>query len=99
MGLQKVQDVTLIRHAYVAPVAKSEASERTCSLICGNWRTVQSWSAMGRRGLGDSILRKVWLSNSWSQEKNRLLKSIDRARTPNETSVVMADPEWREIQR
>jgi hypothetical protein len=35
MGIQGVQDVTLIRHAYVPPAARSAGMVRTCCLICG----------------------------------------------------------------
>jgi len=42
MGVQQVQDVTLIRHAYVPPAVRIEESAGACCRICGNWRTARS---------------------------------------------------------
>jgi hypothetical protein len=48
--------------------------------------------------LGDPLLRKIRLSNSWSQEKDRLLKKYWTVPEPQiETSVVLADPKWQEF--
>ena len=35
MGLQHVQDVTLIRHAYVRTASRNAGSARSCCRICG----------------------------------------------------------------
>jgi hypothetical protein len=39
MGIQEVQDVTLIRHAYVRRDQQKKGSVRDCCLICRNSRT------------------------------------------------------------
>jgi N-acetylglutamate synthase-like GNAT family acetyltransferase len=99
MGIQKVQDVTLIRHAYVR----------------SSWqkRGIGTQLLAHLRGLtNDSVLIGTWADAVWAirfyekhgfrrvgfAEKERLLKKYwkisDRQR---ETSVVLADSKWRDI--
>jgi GNAT superfamily N-acetyltransferase len=96
MGIQNVQDVTLIRHAYVRPTRQNQG-------IGG-----KLLSAL-RRQTRRPILIGTWAAAVWairfyekhgfrlvsSQEKERLLKkywSIPERQI--ETSVVLADPKW-----
>jgi len=44
MGLQQVQDVTLIRHTYSAPVARSEGLSALAVSFAGTGK----WSSVGR---------------------------------------------------
>jgi GNAT superfamily N-acetyltransferase len=99
MGIQKVQDVTLIRHAYV----RSSWQKRGIG--------AQLLSHL-RRLTNDPVLIGTWADAVWAirfyekhrfrmvgfAEKERLLKKYwkisDRQR---ETSVVLADSKWRDI--
>jgi N-acetylglutamate synthase-like GNAT family acetyltransferase len=98
MGIQRVQDVTLIRHAYV----------RTSSQKRGIGAHLLSHL---REMASGPVLIGTWAHASWaigfykrhgfqtvgSEEKNRLLKkywSIPERQA--ETSVVLADATWRE---
>jgi len=100
MGLQQVQDVTLIRHAYV----------RTSSQKRGIGAHLLSHL---RELTNDPMLIGTWADAVWairfyerhgfervgSQEKNRLLKKYwTIPERQIETSVVLADPKWREGQ-
>jgi GNAT superfamily N-acetyltransferase len=101
MGLQKVQDVTLIRHAYV----------RTASQKQGIGAALL---AHLRQLTGDPVLIGTWADALWairfyqhhdfaivsSEEKNILLKkywSIPHRQV--ETSIVLADQRWRQLQQ
>jgi len=98
MGIQQVQDVTLIRHAYV----------RTGSQKRGIGAQLLAHLREMARG---PVLIGTWADAVWairfyerhgfqmvgSEEKNRLLKtywSIPERQV--ETSVVLADSSWRE---
>jgi N-acetylglutamate synthase-like GNAT family acetyltransferase len=99
MGIQKVQDVTLIRHAYV----------RT------KWRNrgIGAQLLAYLRGLTkDRILIGTWADAVWairfyekhgfrmvgSAEKDRLLKKYWKiSERQRETSVVLADSKWQGI--
>jgi N-acetylglutamate synthase-like GNAT family acetyltransferase len=99
MGIQKVQDVTLIRHAYV----------RTSSQKRGIGGDLLSHL----RGLiSGPVLIGTWASAVWAirfyerhgfqmvgpQEKNRLLKRYWTVPERQiETSVVLADSNWRDL--
>jgi GNAT superfamily N-acetyltransferase len=101
MGLQRVQDVTLIRHAYVFTANQGQGiGGRLLSHL--------------RELTGDPVLIGTWADAVWAirfyekhgfrvvspEEKNRLLKtywSIPERQI--ETSVVLADPKWRDAQR
>lgn len=101
MGIQQVQDVTLIRHAYV----------RTSSQKRGIGARLLSHL----RELADSpVLIGTWADAVWairfyerygfrivgSEEKDRLLKKYWTVPERQiETSVVLADSKWREAQR
>ena len=98
MGLQKVMDVTLIRHAYV--------------LTSGQRRGVGGSLLTHLLALANSpVLIGTWADAVWAihfyekngfqlastQEKDRLLKkywSVPQRQI--ETSVVLADPKWME---
>jgi len=96
MGIQKVQDVTLIRHAYVRPDCQSQG-------IGGKLLTHL------RTKTRDPILIGTWADATWAvrfyqkhgfqqvsvEDKMRLLRrywSIPERQV--ETSVVLADPRW-----
>lgn len=100
MGLQQVQGVTLIRHAYVRTTSQK--------------RGIGAHLLSHLRGLADSpVLIGTWADAVWAirfyekygfqivgrQEKNRLLKRYWTVPERQiETSVVLADAKWRETQ-
>jgi N-acetylglutamate synthase-like GNAT family acetyltransferase len=99
MGLQQVSDVTLIRHAYV----RSSSQKRGIG--------AQLLSHL-RELAGDPVLIGTWAAASWAirfyerygfqlvghEEKNRLLKKYWTVPERQiETSVVLADERWREM--
>jgi GNAT superfamily N-acetyltransferase len=97
MGIQKVRDVTLIRHAYVR----------------SSWqnRGIGAQLLSHLRGLtSDTILIGTWADAAWAirfyekhgfrlvsiADKDRLLKKYWKiSERQRETSVVLADPKWR----
>jgi GNAT superfamily N-acetyltransferase len=101
MGLQHVRDVTLIRHAYVRTASQKQGIG---ALLLSHLRGMAS----------NPILIGTWADAVWAirfyerhgfqivgpNEKHRLLKKYwtvpDRQ---IETSVVLADSKWQEIQR
>jgi len=101
MGIQPVQDVTLIRHAYVRPDKQNKG-------IGGKLLTAL------RRQTTDPLLVGTWADAGWAilfyekhgfrlvsaEEKERLLRrywSIPERQI--ETSVVLADEKWRNQRR
>jgi N-acetylglutamate synthase-like GNAT family acetyltransferase len=98
MGIQPVQDVTLIRHAYVRTHSQKRGiGERLLSHLQGL--------------TSGPVLIGAWADATWAirfyekhgfrlvdfEEKNRLLRkywSVPERQI--ETSVVLADPKWRE---
>jgi GNAT superfamily N-acetyltransferase len=101
MGLQQVQDVTLIRHAYVR--TRSQKRGIGAHLL----------SHLRELALGP-VLIGTWADAVWAirfyerygfhkvgpEEKNRLLKQYwNVPERQVETSVVLADSAWRETQR
>jgi N-acetylglutamate synthase-like GNAT family acetyltransferase len=97
MGLQQVQDVTLIRHAYVLTNLQKRG-------IGGHLLSHLRELAKG------PVLIGTWADAAWairfyerhgfklvdSQEKDRLLKQYWKiSRRQMETSVVLADPKWQ----
>jgi GNAT superfamily N-acetyltransferase len=101
MGLQEVQDVTLIRHAYVL-------TSRQRRGIGGSLLSHLLEVAKG------PVLIGTWADAEWAihfyekngfqlvgtQEKDRLLKKYWRVpQRQIETSVVLADPKWHGRQR
>lgn len=99
MGLQDVQDVTLIRHAYVLPALQGRgiggallvalAARTARPVLIGTWAAA-GWAIRFYENHG---FRRVS-----PQEKERLLKeywSIPARQV--ETSVVLADRQWFEL--
>jgi GNAT superfamily N-acetyltransferase len=101
MGLQQVQDVTLIRHSYVRTARRNQGiGEKLLShlkaqtnrpLLVGTWAAIV-WAIRFYEKHGFRLVSP--------EEKNRLLKTYwsipDRQ---VETSVVLADPKWFEISK
>jgi N-acetylglutamate synthase-like GNAT family acetyltransferase len=101
MGLQQVQDVTLIRHAYVLTANQGQGiGARLLSHLC--------------QLTNDPVLIGTWAAAAWAirfyekhgfqivsiEEKNRLLKKYwTIPERQIETSVVLVDPKWREARR
>jgi GNAT superfamily N-acetyltransferase len=104
MGIQRVQEVTLIRHAYVrtgsqkrgigAQLLSHLRDMANCPILIGTWADAV-WAIRFYERHGFQMVG--------SEEKNRLLKkywSIPERQV--ETSVVLADSSWpgsREISR
>ena len=97
MGIQPVQDVTLIRHAYVRPdmqnggiggkLLAALCRQTTRPLLVGTWADA-SWAIRFYEKQGFRLVS--------SEEKDRLLRnywSIPERQI--ETSVVLADRNWR----
>src|SRR5271170_215926 len=101
MGLQQVQDVTLIRHAYVRTSSQKHGigaellfhlrDRATGPVLIGTWAAA-SWAICFYERYGFQIVDP--------EEKNRLLKRYWTVPERQiETSVVLADQRWREINR
>ena len=99
MGIQAVQDVTLIRHAYVRTSSQKRgigarllAHLRTMAngpVLIGTWADA-AWAIRFYEQYGFQIVGR--------EEKNRLLKKYWRIPERQiETSVVLADSKWREL--
>jgi GNAT superfamily N-acetyltransferase len=101
MAIQEVQDVTLIRHAYVRT---SSQKRGIGALLLSHLRELSS----------KPILIGTWADASWAirfyerygfqivapDEKHRLLKKYWTIPDPQiETSVVLADKKWHGIQQ
>ena len=101
MGIQNMQDVTLIRHAYVRTASQKrgigalllshlkELTERP--VLIGTWADA---------GWAIHFYEKYGFQKVGREEKDRLLNKYwtipERQR---ETSVVLADEKWRELER
>jgi GNAT superfamily N-acetyltransferase len=99
MGLQQVQDVTLIRHSYVRTARRNQGiggkllshlkAQTDRPLLVGTWVAID-WAIRFYEKHGFRLVSP--------EEKNRLLKTYwsipDRQ---VETSVVLADSKWFEI--
>ncbi len=96
MGIQYVQDVTLIRHAYVRPARQNQGiggsllanlrGQTDRPILMGTW-TDAIWAIRFYEKHGFRLLS--------SEEKDRVLRkywSIPERQT--ETSVVLADQKW-----
>lgn len=101
MGLQQVQDVTLIRHAYVRTSSQKQGigaqllfhlrDRATGPVLIGTWAAA-SWAIRFYERYGFQIVDR--------QEKDRLLKKYWTVPERQiETSVVLADQRWREMNR
>ena len=96
MGFQPVQDVTLIRHAYVATISQKRGIG-ACLLshlrkltpgpvLIGTWSGAV-WAIRFYEGHGFQIVRP--------QQKDRLLRRYWTVQERQiEASVVLADPRW-----
>ena len=96
MGIQEVQDVTLIRHAYVAPAHQRRGiggallnrvgGETLAPILIGTWAdadwAVRFYENHGFRLVPAEATRKL-LQRYWSVPDRQI-----------ETSVVLADPAW-----
>jgi N-acetylglutamate synthase-like GNAT family acetyltransferase len=96
MGIQDVKDVTLMRHAYVRTVRRSQGiggrilavlrDKTTRPVLIGTWAAA-NWAIHFYEKHGFRLVS--------TEEKNRLLKkywSIPERQV--ETSVVLAEPRW-----
>ena len=85
MGVQAVKDVTLIRHAYVAP--GQQRSGIGSALLTGavpTSRPADPDRYMGRRRLGDCFLFAAWLRGSpGAGEVETASPLLDRSRAPD----------------
>ena len=101
MGIQPVQDVTLIRHAYVRTGSQKQGiGARLLShlremadgpVLIGTWADAV-WAIRFYERYGFEVVG--------SEEKNRLLKKYWTVPERQiETSVVLADSKWRDIRR
>jgi N-acetylglutamate synthase-like GNAT family acetyltransferase len=101
MGIQQVQDVTLIRHAYVRPARQNQGiggkllatlrSRTVRPALVGTWSEA-TWAIRFYEKHGFRLVS--------SEEKDRLLRnywSIPKRQI--ETSVVLADRNWRNRRR
>jgi len=101
MGLQPVQDVTLIRHSYVRTARRNQGiggkllshlkAQTDRPLLVGTWAAI-AWAIRFYEKHGFCLVSPG--------EKDRLLKkywSIPDRQV--ETSVVLADPKWFEISK
>lgn len=101
MGIQHVQDVTLIRHAYVRHTSQKQGIG---ALLLSHLREMAN----------KPVLIGTWADAAWAirfyerygfrivahDEKRRLLKKYWTVPERQiETSVVLADPRWQEIHR
>jgi N-acetylglutamate synthase-like GNAT family acetyltransferase len=97
MGIQQVQDVTLIRHAYVRPDKQNRGiggelltalrQQTNYPLLVGTWADA-SWAIRFYEKHGFRLVT--------SEEKDRLLaKYWSIPKRQIETSVVLADKNWR----
>jgi N-acetylglutamate synthase-like GNAT family acetyltransferase len=98
MGIQRVQDVTLIRHAYVRTGSQKRGigaellahlrEMATGPVLIGTWADAV-WAIR--------FYEKHGFQMVGSDEKNRLLKKYwNIPERQVETSVVLADAKWRE---
>jgi N-acetylglutamate synthase-like GNAT family acetyltransferase len=101
MGLQEVQDVTLIRHAYVFTSRQRRGiggrllshllASANSPVLVGTWADAV-WAIHFYEKSGFQLVG--------TQEKNRLLKKYWTVpQRQIETSVVLADSKWHEMQR
>ena len=101
MGIQDVQDVTLMRHAYVRTEIRNQGiggklisalrKQTTCPVLVGTWAAAV-WAVRFYENHGFRMVTP--------EEKNRLLRkywSIPERQV--ETSVVLADRRWFDMMR
>jgi GNAT superfamily N-acetyltransferase len=101
MGLQPVQDVTLIRHAYVRTARQGRGIGSSLltylkglvdtPVLVGTWADAV-WAIRLYERLGFELVNRA--------EKERLLRKYwNIPERQVETSVVLADSRWRQMQR
>jgi N-acetylglutamate synthase-like GNAT family acetyltransferase len=99
MGLQQIQDVTLIRHSYVRTVKQNKGIGRellfhllkqtTRPILVGTWADAV-WAVRFYEKNGFQLVSK--------EEKDQLLKRYwTISERQIETSVVLADEKWRRL--
>jgi GNAT superfamily N-acetyltransferase len=101
MGIQQVQDVTLIRHAYVRTISQKQGLG---ALLLSHLRNMANHPVLigtwANAALAIRFYERYGFQVVAPDEKQRLLKKYwtvpDRQ---IETSVVLADPTWYEMQR
>jgi N-acetylglutamate synthase-like GNAT family acetyltransferase len=99
MGIQNVQDVTLIRHAYVRTASQKRGiGARLLSHLTGATERPVLIGTWADAGWAIHFYEKYGFQMVGSEEKNRLLdkywKIPERQR---DTSVVLADAKWRAL--
>jgi len=97
MGIQDVQDVTLIRHAYVWTAQRNKGvggklithlkTLITCPTLVGTW-TDASWAIRFYERHGFKLV-------TWDEKEHLLRKYWSIPVRQTETSVVLADERWR----
>ncbi len=99
MGIQHVEDVSLIRHAYVRPEKQKRGIGRELLVnLCGQTERPTLIGTWASAVWAIRFYEKNGFETVSEQEKNRLLKkywSIPARQI--ETSVVLADPKWLEL--
>jgi len=96
MGIQHVQDVSLIRHAYVLPQKQKRGIGRELLVdLCGRTDRPTLIGTWANTGWAIRFYEKNGFKIVSQQEKNRLLEKYWSIPTRQvETSVVLADPKW-----
>jgi len=96
MGIQHVQDVSLIRHAYVLPQKQKRGIGRELLVdLCGRTDRPMLIGTWANAGWAILFYEKNGFKIVSQQEKNRLLEKYWSIPTRQiETSVVLADPKW-----
>ena len=92
MGIQDVQDVTLIRHAYVRTAKRGQGIGGKLLAALREDQSPDPDRHLGCRDLGDPLLPTAWIRLVTPAEKDRLLKeywSIPARQV--ETSVVLVE--------
>jgi N-acetylglutamate synthase-like GNAT family acetyltransferase len=101
MGIQHVQDVSLIRHAYVRPQKQKQGIGRELlSNLCGRTDRPALVGTWAGAAWAVQFYEKNGFKIVSEQEKNRLLEkywSIPARQV--ETSVVLADRKWLDFHR
>ena len=99
MGIQHIQDVSLIRHAYIRPQKQKRGiGRKLLADLCGRTDRPTLIGTWASAVWAIQFYEKNGFKKVSQQEKNRLLKkywSIPARQV--ETSVVLADCKWREL--
>ena len=99
MGIQHIQDVSLIRHAYIQPQKQKRGIGRKLLVdLCGRTDRPTLIGTWASAVWAIQFYEKNGFKKVSQEEKNRLLEkywSIPDRQV--ETSVVLADRKWREL--